>query len=41
LVKEQNINLNTTLSVDELPAGVYMLRVASETTSDVVRVIVQ
>lgn len=41
LVKEQNINLNTTLSVEELPAGVYMLRVASETASDVVRVIVQ
>ncbi len=41
IVKEQNINMNGTLAVNELQAGIYMLRVSSKDASKVIRVVIQ
>jgi hypothetical protein len=41
IVKEQTIQTSTNMNVSDLSAGVYMLRVASENSSKVMRVVIQ
>ncbi|MFM2285582.1 MAG: hypothetical protein RLZZ543_1079 [Bacteroidota bacterium] len=41
IVKEQTIQASTNMNVSDLSAGVYMLRVASENSSKVMRVVIQ
>ena len=41
IVKEQNIDQQGILAVNEFPAGIYLLRVASAASSKVIRVVIQ